>query len=704
MSDCNFRHRVLLALAAWAAMTATALTAQEKTDTTSDTTRVKQPVVLQPLEVTAAREHAAPPPVATVDLSGAVLERTQSENPYDLFRRAAAVEVHEQGQGPGFASDVVVRGFTSDHSGDVLLVVDGVPVNLPINGHGEGYSDWNSLQPEAVSSLRLIHGPSSPLYGDFALAGVVEAFTSADAEGTTVSVTGSSYGDIGGWLRSGSRGDSSGGMLALSGKRDEGWRDNSQYWLMNGLLRGWRRAGSDGRIEGGLGVYTTEWHSPGFISVDQYNAGDLEHATDPTDGGSSTRVVAHGRYATLLGGRTAFESTLWGFGSTWNLFLNIPEGDGPVSQTGEHDDRTAIGAQATLSWLPSSGEFTFGIAGRTDWASYSKFQTVRRTEGAAEDDIDATYTSGSLFARYRRTFGNRFGLDLGGRVDVLDYGSKDFLSGVGHQEDTRAIVSPKLGARYILSPSVSLLASASHGFRGAPGVIGDPARPPLTAWALETGFEWKIDRVDAQLSGFRTTVSNERIVDPITNEITSAGSSVRQGIDGRARVRLFGLTSLTVAGTWTDAHLTGEFADAHTESLRTSMVVSGDSALQFPCADPTGCLAHHEEGGVGTDVPGVAEYTISGGITTVIASRVPVGLAARVLGPYTPIGEPDVRTKPYVVFDLTSNIPLGAGLEADIGIQNLFDRKYPEIRSSGFINPGAPLTVRASLIWTPPTQ
>ena len=58
-----------------------------------------------------------------------------------MFRRAAAVEVHEQGQGPGFASDVVVRGFTSDHSGDVLLVVDGVPVNLPINGHGEGYSD-----------------------------------------------------------------------------------------------------------------------------------------------------------------------------------------------------------------------------------------------------------------------------------------------------------------------------------------------------------------------------------------------------------------------------------------------------------------------------------------------------------------------------------------------------------------------------------
>jgi outer membrane receptor for ferric coprogen and ferric-rhodotorulic acid len=39
--------------------------------------------------------------------------------------------------------------------------------------------------------------------------------------------------------------------------------------------------------------------------------------------------------------------------------------------------------------------------------------------------------------------------------------------------------------------------------------------------------------------------------------------------------------------------------------------------------------------------------------------------------------------------------PLGAML--DLEVQNLFDTKYPEIRASAFINPGAPRTLRAAL-------
>jgi hypothetical protein len=59
------------------------LAAQKPVDTTKqpvDTTR-KQPVILEPLEVTAAREHEAPPPVATINLTGAVLEHTPSSSP-----------------------------------------------------------------------------------------------------------------------------------------------------------------------------------------------------------------------------------------------------------------------------------------------------------------------------------------------------------------------------------------------------------------------------------------------------------------------------------------------------------------------------------------------------------------------------------------------------------------------------------------------
>jgi hypothetical protein len=50
------------------------------------------------------------------------------------------------------------------------------------------------------------------------------------------------------------------------------------------------------------------------------------------------------------------------------------------------------------------------------------------------------------------------------------------------------------------------------------------------------------------------------------------------------------------------------------------------------------------------------------------------------------------------VLDLGTSVrlaPLGAVL--DLELQNSLGAKYPEIRASGFINPGAPRTLRAAL-------
>jgi hypothetical protein len=50
------------------------------------------------------------------------------------------------------------------------------------------------------------------------------------------------------------------------------------------------------------------------------------------------------------------------------------------------------------------------------------------------------------------------------------------------------------------------------------------------------------------------------------------------------------------------------------------------------------------------------------------------------------------------VLDLGTSVqlsPLGAVL--DLELHNALDAKYPEIRASGFLNPGAPRTLRAAL-------
>jgi outer membrane receptor for Fe3+-dicitrate len=309
-----------------------------------DTARARrdstQATRLTTITVTAERPRASAPPVTTIDVPPTEFRQTFAADAYDLVRRTSGLEVHEQGQGPGYASDAVIRGFSSDHSSDVLLMLDGVPINLPVHGHVEGYSDWSILSPAAVSAFRVITGPASPLYGDFSLAGVVEVFTAADAGGPSGSISGSSYGDAGGWIRTGARGQRGGALLAADGRRQEGWRDNSAYWLGNGLLRGWRRVGS-GRLESGLALYGSSWDSPGFVSVAQFNADQLTSAMDPTDGGSAYRGIAHGRF-TATAGETGIEASAWVQRVHSGVYLTIPE-DGLLNQSDEEDRRTAVG-------------------------------------------------------------------------------------------------------------------------------------------------------------------------------------------------------------------------------------------------------------------------------------------------------------------------------------------------------------------------
>lgn len=46
-----------------------------------------------------------------------------------------------QHSGDGKANQFFLRGFNLDHGTDLATSVDGVPVNMPTHGHGQGYTD-----------------------------------------------------------------------------------------------------------------------------------------------------------------------------------------------------------------------------------------------------------------------------------------------------------------------------------------------------------------------------------------------------------------------------------------------------------------------------------------------------------------------------------------------------------------------------------
>lgn len=646
---------------------------------------------LPALTVAAVKRRTVAPPVATRSVDSVTLERTQGEDPWDLVRRTTGIEIHEQGQGPGFASDAVLRGFTSDHSADVLFVLDGVPINLPLHGHVEGYSDWNILLPAAAADLRVILGPASPLYGDFAFGGVVEVTTATQAAGPTASLRVSSHGDAGGWFRTGRAGPRSGYLVAGRLDRVDGWRRNAGYRLGNLAFRGTTPIGR-GRLEGGLLGYGSGWHSPGFLSVAQFSANQLSLAVDTTDGGHAERVIAHARYTVPLADRIGLSTLLWGQQLDSRVYLNIPEGDEPLAQTDEHDRRVAAGGEVQVSFETGTGAVSLGASGRADAVTNDLAESAARAAGDPLASYDGSFGSAALFGRWRGLAGP-LALDVGLRLDAQHYSRRDLLAASpAAVAATHSIVSPKVGARYLVNGSVAVAASLSRGFRGAPGTIEDPTREPQRAWAKELALEANPGATRLRLAVFRLDVRGERIQDPITREITGAGRSVRQGIDAEAVVPLGPHFRFAATTTVNDATVS-ETLDA---SARVGLV-----ADRRP-DDPIVPVFHLEPLEPGDPVPGVSRYQARLGIDAFPTAAMRIGGLARLNGPFTPIGEPAIRTGSYLLVDLDGSVHLrGEDLVLDWELENLLDTKYPEVRSSGYLNPGTPRTVRVALRFHP---
>ena len=62
------------------------------------------------------------------------------------------------------------------------------------------------------------------------------------------------------------------------------------------------------------------------------------------------------------------------------------------------------------------------------------------------------------------------------------------------------------------------------------------------------------------------------------------------------------------------------------------------------------------------------------------------------VGPYTPFDEPGVELPTYALVHLTGGVRVGSAL-FDLGVRNVLDKTYPELRAGGFVSPGQPRSV-----------
>jgi len=640
-----------------------------------DTTQVHSDSLTRPViqlrEITVAATQARrDEPSSAMRVPAEVIQQTPAINTYELLRQTAGLEVHDQGQGPGFASDASLRGFSSDHSTDLALWIDGVPINEPVNGHAEGYADWSLLFPDAVNTIDVVRGPSSPLYGNFAMAGAVNVRTRDRMTGTQASVSGGAYGRADATLMTGfDHGESGGGVFGFRVLREDGWRPNAGYRLGQGHGRFVHALSSNATFDGGIELYGARWDSPGFLTLDQFDAGQLGHVADRTDGGFKRRAQERASLRVVIPGGALWRSTLYATQSRWQLFLTTPpeggEEEGTGGQTEEEDRRYGFGLTSAITTARGRMEFTGGVEGRWDRSDYENWLTVERARDEAQALVIGRQVSGALFAQSLIDAGRHVRFSVGGRYDVLATRSRDRDSGET-TSDSKGILSPKIGALVHLHRGVQVYANASRGFRQTDGVIDDPSLPFITAASYESGIKLDGSRVSADVGMFRMDVSDEQTFDPISLETTSGGRSRRQGIEIGLRADL--TSALSLDGDWT-------FNDAKYRELVTEEGETLSGMRVFNTAKYTGSVA------LGIDPP---------------ESSWRARIATNVVGPYTPFEEPDVETPAFALLHVSGGWRIGNSM-IDVGVRNLLDRTYAELRAGGFVSPGQPRSVFATL-------
>jgi outer membrane receptor protein involved in Fe transport len=279
-----------------------------------------------------------------------------------------------QHSGDGKANQYFLRGYNLDHGTDFATSVDGVPVNMPTNAHGQGYTDLNFLIPELVDTIAYRKGTYFADNGDFSSAGSADItyLKSLDRDIFNLTVGGDGYRRVlaAGSMVLGAPAASNGQALgtgsapaaasgptllgALEATRDNGpWTTKEEFKKANALVRL-----SDGSRTKGWSIdgmfYDASWNSTDQVPLELIQSGQLGRfsALDPTDGGETRRAILSGEwhthdadgYTKLSAYAEHYQMKLW---SNFTFFELRPDTGDQFQQA---ESRNMVGGQVVKGW------------------------------------------------------------------------------------------------------------------------------------------------------------------------------------------------------------------------------------------------------------------------------------------------------------------------------------------------------------------
>ncbi|MFO1355324.1 MAG: TonB-dependent receptor [Gammaproteobacteria bacterium] len=573
-----------------------------------------------------------------------------------------------QHSGDGKANQYFLRGFNLDHGTDLATSVDGVPVNMPTHGHGQGYTDLNFVIPELVQEVQYRKGTYYADAGNFSAAGTVNLAWRDRLDRPFATVEAGEFGYRRGLL-AGSL-EAAGGDLLLAADytgNDGPWQLDENLSRINALAR-YSRATDTGRFSLTLQGHDADWDATDQIPQRAVDSGRIGRFgfIDPTDGGASHRysIAAHGEGA-LGAGR--YRALAYVVDYRMKLFSNFTYFmDDPVhgDQFEQYDDRRIYGGSASWS-LPvevfgaassfqAGGDLRYddiGTVGLYHTATRQRIGTVR------EDAVRQGSIAGFLSLDSRWTGWLRSNLGL--RADYFHF---DVNSNIAANSGTESAteLSPKLSLAFGPWRQTEFFANIGKGFHS------NDAR----------GTTIRVDPADTS-----------RAVDRVSPLVGALGSELglRTAILPRTQLSL-GLWQLRLDSELLfvgDAGITEPNRKSRRQGLEFSaiwspldwLVLDLDLAwthARFDEPDPADPAA-------GNRIPGAVDSVAALGVAVNHPSGWTGGLRIRHFGPAPLIEDNSVRSSATTVVNLEGGYRIAPRLKLTATLLNLFDSRDNDI-------------------------
>lgn len=567
-----------------------------------------------------------------------------------------------QHTGDGKANQYFLRGFNLDHGTDFSTRVEGIPVNMPTHGHGQGYMDINFVIPELVDRIVYRKGTYYPELGNFSAAGAAE-MTYRDSATPFVAFTG---GDDG-YARvvAGGSTELAGGNLLLGFEHDQadGPWDLAEKLRKNIGVGRWSRKTDTSGLSIDVMGYKGDWTATDQIPQRAVDSGLIDRFgyIDPSNGGNTHRysISAQGYQKA---GAARLDYSAYALDYQLDLFsdftysLNPIEGD----QFEQEDKRHVYGG--ALTW---DQPFTIGSA-ETHWRvgldvrhddispvglhltqDRVRYATIRR------DEVKQTLTG--LWTGLTTQWAPWLRSEIGVRADRFDFDiHSDLAANSGSGNDTLA--SPKVSLAFGPWNDTEFFLATGRGFhsndaRGATITVDpvdgvtpvDRVTPLAKAKGSEVGMRTAlIPNSQLSLSVWQLDLDSELLFVGDGGSTEATRPSRRTGVE-------FGIYS----------------------KPRPWLIIDADyawSKARFEDSDP-----------VGDRIPGAVEAAASLGVAVDLPSGWFGGIRMRYLGPAALIEDDSVRSPSSTLVNLTAGRRLGERWKLSLGVYNLFDRKANDI-------------------------